>query len=89
MRRGMGIVEISHLTGRGKKVVKQHLEFIKQYFPELFETRQLPDKCPDTGAGCFPKTSNDKVFDESGDGSLTHLVYYINKFTFALSASPR
>ena len=56
VRRGMDITEISHLTGRGKQVVKQHLEIIKHHHPELFETRQEPDKSPDTGTGCSPKT---------------------------------
>jgi len=56
VRRGMDITEISHLTGRGKQVVKQHLEIIKSHHPELFETRQEPDKSPDTDAGCSPKT---------------------------------
>lgn len=56
VRRGMGIAEISHLTGRGKKVVKQYLKIIRQHHPELFETGQAPDKCPDTGAGGSPKT---------------------------------
>jgi len=56
VRRGMDIAEISHLTGRGKQVVKQHLEIIKHHHPELFEIGQEPDRCPDTGAGCSPKT---------------------------------
>jgi len=62
VRRGMGIVGIRHLTGRGKKVVKRHLEIIKQYYPELFETGQSPGRCPDTGAGCSSRPSNGKVF---------------------------
>lgn len=56
VRRGMGIVEISHLTGRGKQVVKQHLEIMRRHYPELFEAGQEPDKCPDTGAEYSPKT---------------------------------
>lgn len=56
VRRGMEITEISHLTGRGKQVVKQYLEIIKNHHPELFETGQEPDRCPDTNSGCSPKT---------------------------------
>jgi len=56
VRRGLNINEISHLTGRGKQVVKQYLEIIRRHHPELFEAGQEPDKCPDTGAGCSPKT---------------------------------
>lgn len=47
-RRGLDIAEISHLTGRGKKVVKQYLDVFKRYHPELFEGN-LPDKCPEPG----------------------------------------
>jgi len=56
VRRGMDIIEISHLTGRGKQVVKQYLEILKRHHPELFETGHAPDKSPDTGAGGSPKT---------------------------------
>ncbi|MFZ5641536.1 MAG: DUF1670 domain-containing protein [Bacillota bacterium] len=52
VRRGLDITEISHLTGRGKQVVKQHLEVIKRYHPELFESKIIPDKCPHM---CIPQ----------------------------------
>jgi len=48
----------SHLTGRGKQVVKQYQEIIKSYHPELFKA----DKSPDISPGCPPKTSKVKVF---------------------------
>lgn len=56
VRRGMSAAEISHLTGRGKQVIKQYLEILKRHHPELFETGHTPDKSPDTGAGGSPKT---------------------------------
>jgi len=42
VRRGLDITEISHLTGRGKQVIKQYLEVLKRHHPELFKA----DKCP-------------------------------------------
>lgn len=56
VRRGLDITETSHLTGRGKQVVKQHIEILKRHHPELFKNGHTPDKSPDTDAGGPPKT---------------------------------
>jgi hypothetical protein len=50
-RRGLDVTEISHLVGRGKRVIKQHLEILQDYHPELFKTDQAPDKCQDNNGG--------------------------------------
>lgn len=52
VRRGLDITEISHLTGRGKQVIKQYLEILKRHHPELFKA----DKCPEPNPGCSEKT---------------------------------
>jgi len=58
----MDIIEISLLTGRGKQVVKQHLEIIKSHHPKFFETRQEPDKSPISMPGVPQKPSKDKGY---------------------------
>ncbi len=55
VRRGMDITEISHLTGRGVKVVRQYLEISERHHPKLFKGDQTPDKCPETDAPCSEK----------------------------------
>lgn len=56
VRRGMDITEISHLTGRGKKVIRQYLDIIERHHPKLFNADRAPDKCPDSDASCSEKT---------------------------------
>ncbi|WP_349774213.1 DUF1670 domain-containing protein [Halalkalibacter oceani] len=42
VRRKIDQGDISHLTGRGKKVIDQYLDILKRHHPSLFE-----DKCPE------------------------------------------
>ncbi|MBW2087222.1 MAG: DUF1670 domain-containing protein [Deltaproteobacteria bacterium] len=47
VRRGMDITEISHLTGRGKQVIKQYVKILQRYHPELFKSEN-PEKSLET-----------------------------------------
>ena len=53
-RRGMDVIEISHLTGRGKQVIKQYIKILQRYHPELF-TVKASDQSREAGAGQTPK----------------------------------
>jgi hypothetical protein len=37
-RRGQSIAEISHLTGRGKKVIKQYIDILQRHHPEFTQS---------------------------------------------------